>query len=51
MTEQNVYVPFGLRGVETVLCGAAPGTRSPDMSLTLDHTRGKSVITGQAGGL
>lgn len=51
MTELNVYVPLDLRGVQTLLCSYAPGSRSPDMSLTLDPTWGKSVITVQAGGL
>ena len=51
MTAQNAHVPFDWRGVQTLLCSGAPGSRSPDMSLTLDHTWGKSVITAQAGGL
>lgn len=51
MTEQNSYVQSDLRSVQTWLCSCAPGSRSPDMSLTPDHTWGKSVITVQAGGL
>lgn len=39
------------RGVQMLLCSFAPGSRSPDMSLTPDHTWRKSVITAQAGAL
>lgn len=44
MTEQNVYVPLDLRGVQTLLCSCAQGSNSPDMSLTQDHTGGGSQL-------
>lgn len=39
MSELVVYVPLDLKGVQTWLCSWAPGSRSPDMNLTLDQTR------------